>query len=267
MKTHRRIIYICLLALLTVGCSGVEKLLRSNDYEKKYEAALEYYNNNSYSKAIQLFENLSIYYRGKELSENILWYYAQSLFKEKDYYTASYQFRRFAKQYPYSDRAEEALFLAAYCQYSDSPAYTLDQTATKAAIADFEQYVERFPNSPHIPEINSYLDELRGKLMHKDYDIAYGYFHIEAYHAAYVSFQSFLNTYPDSPYREDAMFYMLRSGYEYAINSTKEKKEERLKQVVNDFERFSGSFSNSKHIKQAQQIYTRTRAALSEIEG
>ena len=97
MKTHRRIIYICLLALLTVGCSGVEKLLRSNDYEKKYEAALEYYNNNSYSKAIQLFENLSIYYRGKELSENILWYYAQSLFKEKDYYTASYQFRRFAK--------------------------------------------------------------------------------------------------------------------------------------------------------------------------
>ena len=267
MKIATKIVGLIAIAFLTASCSGVEKTLRSNDFEKKYEVAMEYYNNGGYSRAIQLFENLMLYYRGKELSENILWYYSQSLLKEKDYYTAAYQFKQFAKRYPYSDKAEEALYMAAYCQYHESPAYSLDQTATRQAISDFEQYVERYPHSPHIPEINSYLDELRNKLMRKDYEIAYGYYHIESYNAAYVSLQDFLNRYPDSPYREDAMYYQLRSGYEYAINSTDEKKLERLKQVINDFEKLVGSFSESKYLKQAQQIYNKTREEMNKIQN
>lgn len=267
MKIFTKIVFFFTIGLFLTSCSGIEKTLRSNDFEKKYEIAMDYYNNGGYSKAIQLFENLTLYYRGKELSENILWYYSQSLLKEKDYYTAAYQFKQFAKRYPYSDRAEEALFLAALCQYHESPTYSLDQTATAQAISDFEQYAERYPHSNHIPEINGYLDELRGKLMRKEYEIAYGYYHIEAYHAAYVSLQNFLNLYPDSPYREDAMFYQLRSGYEYAINSTDDKKQERLKLVINDFEKLVGSFSDTKYLKQAQQIYTKARAELTDLEN
>lgn len=264
MKKTSIISLVLTTCILLAGCGGVGKVLKSNDFEKKYEAAMAYYNNNSFSKAIQVFENLTLYYRGQEHGEDIVWYYGQSLLHEKDYYSAAYQFKRYAKQYPYSKRAEEAAYLSAYCQYMESPEYSLDQTTTKMAISDFEHFVERYPYSTHIPEINGYLDEMRGKLMRKDYEIAYGYYLIESYHAAYVSLQSFLNNYPDSPYREDATFYLLRSGYEYAINSTEEKRTERLKQVINDFEKLSSTFRESKYMSAAQDIYDKTRAAMRE---
>ena len=266
MKNAKIIAAAGLLCLLSVSCGNIDKLLKSSDYDAKYEAAMRYYNDNSYSKAIQLFENLTLHYRGKENAENVAWYYANALYKEKDYYTAAYHFRRFARQFPYSERVEEAAFLAAYCRYIDSPVYSLDQTPTKQAIEDFENFVEQWPRSTHIPEVNRYLDELRAKLVTKDYEIAYGYYFIEEYHAAYESFKNFINLYPDAAQREEAMFYMLKSGYLYAINSREEKKRERLQQVINDFERFNSSFSNSKHLAEAQDIYTKTRASLAEIE-
>lgn len=266
----KRIIAVSIIILAInalSGCNGTEKLVKSNDFDAKYTAAMKYYEQGRYSKAIQLFENLSLHYRGRDYSENISWYYGQSLLKEKDYYTAAYQFKNFARQFPYSRNAEEAMFLSAYCKYQDSPSYTLDQSATKEAIAEMEQFVDKYPQSVHIPEVNGYLDELRNKLMLKDYEIAYGYYKIESYHAAYVALQHFLNYYPDSDKREDAMYYMLRAGYEYGINSREDKMKERLQQVVNDFENFSTSFSNSKYIANAQMIYTKCRSALAKLEN
>ncbi len=252
--------------LLLASCNNFNKLLNSNDYDAKYAAAMKYYNDNMFSRAAQLFENLTLYYRGKENAENIAWYYGMSLLQEKDYFTAGYQFKRFARQFPYSDRLEDASFYSAYCKYMDSPEYNLDQSQTKEAVNEFESYVERWPRSTRIPEVNNYLDELRKKLTRKDYEIAYGYYFIEEYHAAYESFKQFLNNYPEATMREEAMYYMLESSYRYAINSREDKMYERLQQVINDFDKFSSSFSNSTRLADAQNIYTKTREAMAKIK-
>jgi outer membrane protein assembly factor BamD len=107
---------------------------------------------------------------------------------------------------------------------------------------------------------------LRKKLIRKNYEIAYGYYFIEEYHAAYESFKQFLNEYPEAPMREDAMYYMLESSYRYAINSNEDKMYERLQQVVNDFDKFSSSFGNSKRLADAQNIYTKTREAMAKCK-
>lgn len=267
MKFVTKIGFLFLTVTLLASCSGYDKLVKGSDFDAKYKAAVDYYNKKSYSRAIQLFENLIMHYHGKENAENIAWYYGQSLMAEKDYYSASYQFNTFFKRYPYSERAEEALFLAAECKYHESPEYYLDQRLTKEAITAYESFVDRYPNSTHIPEINSHLDELRDKLMRKEYEIAYGYYLTENYNAAYTSLQAFLNNYPDSPFREQAMFYLLSSGYQFGINSQESKMKERLQQVVNDFDRFSTAFSNSKYISQAQNYYTKAKAAIAKLES
>ena len=213
-----------------------------------------------------LFENLTLHYRGKENAENIAWYYAQALYKEKDYYSAGYQFKRFARQFPYSEHTEEAAFLSAYCKYLESPAYSLDQSLTREAIEEFQTFADRWPRSLHIPEVNRYLDEMNEKLMKKEYEIAYGYYFIEEYRAAYERLKYFLNLYPEAPMREDAMFYLLRSGYRYAIGSREDKQQERLQTVLADFERYSGSLSDPKHLAEAQDIYTHARAALTALD-
>ena len=138
MKKVKIMALIAVMCFTASSCNKYEKLLKGNDYDAKYAAAMRYYNENSYSKAIQLFENLNLHYRGKENAENIGWYYAQALYKEKDYYTAGYQYKRFARQFPYSEKVEEAAFMSAYCKYLDSPSYTLDQSLTKEAITEFE---------------------------------------------------------------------------------------------------------------------------------
>ena len=258
-------VFLLTIVLLT-SCNGFNKLVSGNDFDAKYKAAVEYYEHRDYSRAIQLFENLIMYYHGKENAENISWYYAQSLMAEKDYFSAGHQFKNFFKRFPYSEHAEDALYLSAECKYKESPEYYLDQKITKEAIQEYESFVDRFPNSVHIPDINSHLDELRGKLMRKDYEIAYGYYKVESYNSAYVSLQRFLNNYPDSPLREDAMFYMLASGYEYGMGSQESKMKERLQQVVNDFDKFATSFHDSKYLSQAQDYYTRAKAAIAALE-
>ena len=268
MKTVFKISFFIVTVALAASCSSYDKLLKGNDFAAQYEAAVNYYNERSYTRATQLFENLIMHYHGKENAEDISWYYAMSLMNgDKDYYSAGYQFKGFFKRFPYSERAEEALYLSATCKYNQSPDYYLDQRLTKEAIAEYESFVDRYPNSLHIPEINSRLDELRGKLMQKDYDIAYSYYLTEQYNAAYVSLQSFLNNYPESPLREQAMYYMLASGYEYGINSTEEKMRERLQLVVNDFDRFAALFQDSKYLSSAQDLYTKAKAALRKIEN
>ena len=262
----KNIFVIAATCLLIVSCNSYNNLLKGNDFDAKYAAAMKYYNEGSYSRATQLFENLTMYYRGKENAENIGWYYGMSLMKEKDYFMAGYQFKRFAKQFPYSEKLEDALYYSAYCKYIDSPEYNLDQKQTKEAVEEFELFVERYPRSVHIPDVNNCLDELRGKLVRKDYEIAYGYYFIEEYHAAYESFKQFLNNYPEASYREEAMYYMLESSFRYAINSREDKMYERLQQVINDFDKFNSSFNNSKYIASAQDIYTKTRAAMAQME-
>lgn len=262
------IIASILLAISTLcSCKGYEKLLKSTDYDGKYDAALRYYNEGSYTRARQLFENLTLYYRGNEHAEDIAWYYGQSLLKTEYYYNAAYQFKIFSKRYPYSRNAEEAAFLAAYCQYMESPAYTLDQKTTKEAITELEQFANRYPQSTHIPEVNNYLDELRNKLMQKDYEIAVGYYNTESYRAAVVSLERFLNDYPDSPHREQAMYYIVKSGYIYAINSREDKMKERLQQVVGNFDKFAATFAGSKYMSECQDIYNKCKAELARIES
>ena len=112
MRAIKVFVTIGMIISVLSGCNSHEKLLKSNDFDKKYAAAMKYYEDANYSKAIQLFENLSIYYRGRDNAENVAWYHAESNFKIKDYYTAGYLFDKFVRQFPYSERAGEALFLS-----------------------------------------------------------------------------------------------------------------------------------------------------------
>mgnify|MGYP002851996146 FL=1 len=266
----RRVTYTLLITMavtLLCGCGGYDKLLKGTDYDAKYEAAVKYFEEERYTRARQLFENLTLYYRGREHAEDINWFYGKSLQESGNYYLAAYQFKVFTKRYPYSPRAEEAAFLMAYCQYMDSPAHTLDQTITKDAISDLEQFASHYPYSTHIPEVNTYLDELRNKLMQKDYEIAMGYYTTESYRAAVVALGNFLNNYPDSPHREEAMYYIIKSGYEYAVNSREDKMKERLQQVVNNFDKFATTFKDSKHMSDCQKIYNDCKARLADLES
>jgi len=272
MRKKLHIILFIVVAISLSSCGWTKKgsynkLLKSSDYNAKYEAAMKYYNQEDYFKATQLFENLSLYYRGRERAEAVALYHAKSLVGMKDYYSAGFQFDLYFRQFPYSENAEEALYLSAYCKYLESPVYSLDQRLTKDAITSFNLYLEKYPNSPRIEKVNQYIDELRAKIIKKDYETAYNYYKIYAFSSAHLALNEFLYKYPNSIYREDAMFYLIKSGYEYAKNSIVEKQLIRYKQLINDIDKFIVYFDQSSYKKEVQKIYEKGKAEITLLEN
>ncbi|MEE0894332.1 MAG: outer membrane protein assembly factor BamD [Bacteroidales bacterium] len=269
MKRAFLILYI-LVAVLGVSCSSKhKKLLESNDQDAKFEAAMKAYERKDYFHATQLFENLLLYSRGREKAELVNLYYGKSLLGGGDYYSAAYQFESFVKWFPYSKYAEEALFQAAYCKYLESPEYSLDQTLTKQAIDNFQSYIDKYPKSDKVEQANKFMDELREKLIKKDYTNAYNYYKTEAYQAAQTSLKNFLNNYPDATqYREDAMYYIVLAGYEFAEKSIESKQKERYEIVLMDYERYQVVFSNMTDKTKSEKlegIYNNVKKKLETI--
>lgn len=246
MKFKVLVLIIVSFVIISTGCSSKhKKLLNSNNHDAKYEAAIQAYNKKDYFHASQLFENLLMYYRGRDKAEAVNLYYAKSLLGSSDYYSAGYQFQNFVRWFPYSKDAEEALFQAAYCKYLESPDYSLDQALTHESIKEFQTYVEKYPNSPRVSEANKLMDELRTKLIKKEYETAYNYYKTSNFQSAQESLRKFIHHYPDAKYRQEAMYYLVLSGIKFTENSIEDKKKERYYVLKADYEKFKALYPDS----------------------
>lgn len=259
------ILFISFLGGVT-SCSKYEKLLKSTDYEKKFEAAVKYYEDKNFSKAYPLLEEMLGLYRGTEKAEKVYYYYAYCNYYMGDYVFAAYHFKNFYKTYPLSKYAEECLYMNAYCYYLESSDPTLDQTNTIAAINELQLFIDRFPESTkRVADANELIDKLRYKLEYKAYLNAKTYFKTMHYKAAYVSIQNVLKDYPGSKFTEELLFLSLKSHYLYATNSIEKKKEERLRATVEAYYAFIDKFPNSQYNKDAQDIYDSTLKQLKAL--
>jgi outer membrane protein assembly factor BamD len=220
----------------------------------KYAAAMDYFENNDYYRALQLFQQLINFYRGTEKAEKLQYYYAFCHYKQKDYILASYYFKRFAQNYPRSEFSEEATFLGAYCYYLDSPKTSLDQTNTRQAIAELQLFMDMYPDSERVEEAQQLVEELRNKLQKKDFDIAKLYYKMGRYEAAITSFNTLLKEYPDTEYKEEILYYIFKSYYSYTLNSIRVKQEERYQAALDSYDEFVFQYPESEYIKEVDNM-------------
>lgn len=253
LKTLSKIALLFLLISI-VGCSDFKKLQKSNDFEKKYEAAVKYYENGDYLKASILLEELITLYRGTTKAEKIYYYYAHTTYEAGDYILAGFHFKTFVRSYPNSVHAEECAYMVAYCHYLNSPAYSLDQTDTHKAINEFQLFVNQYPKSEKVAEANKMIDHLRGKLERKSYDIAKQYYFIGEYKAANVAFANILKDFPDTKRKDEINFLILKSNYLLAVNSIESKKGERIQATLDSYAKFAEAFPQSEYLKDAESI-------------
>ena len=61
--------------------------------------------------------------------------------------------------------------------------------------------------------------------------------------------------YPDTRYREELMFLILKSSYLLADNSIPEKQRERYQAAVDEYYSFIGEFPEGPHSREARRIY------------
>lgn len=248
------LLLIVLLSTLLAGCSEYQKLLKSNDVNLKYKKAIVYYNEEQYVKAATLFEELIPIFRGTSKAETVNYYMAYCNYGMGDYITGGYFFRNFIKNFPDSSYAEECLYMSAYCYYMESPKPRLDQTSTSDALDALQLYINRYPNSSRIEEGNKLIDELQDKLVYKSYLSARNYFDREKYPSAVIAIENAINDYPGSSYREELMFMLLESRYEYAKKSVDQKQNERYNLAKEEYFSFVDEFPKSKFQKECERM-------------
>lgn len=254
------------ILMLFPACSSYQKLLKSDDYDKKYNAAVKYYKNEEYNQALGLFRDLLVYYRGSKRGQKVRFYYAYALYGTGQYQLASLRFKNFYETYSNSKHAEESLYMYAYCLYLNSPSVELDQNNTRKAINAFQFFTVKYPYSNRISKVNGFMDELRLKLEEKAIQRAKLYFKIRDYKAAVWALQNVLEKYPATRQKEELKFLVLKSQYLLAINSIKEKLTERLHTTLRFYRNFAQDFPNSQYIEEAKKIFNDVTNKLGALE-
>ncbi len=254
------------LLLLLLGCGGYERLLKSADSNLKYKKAFEYYHKGDYAKAGTLFDQIASFFRGTTKADSVYFFQAMTYFKQNDYILAGHAFKTFSDTYGNSPFAEEATFYVGYCYYLTSPRPELDQTDTYQAIQSFRLFMIRYPNSDRKKKCEEMIAEMRDKLVEKSFISARLYFDLEDYKASIVALNNSLTEYPESKYREDILFLILRSNYMLAVNSIVSKQKERFQSAVDEYYSFITEFPESKYRKEADRIFESSSRYLSSDE-
>jgi len=270
-KNKRIVQTLAILVLAVVGLSGCkskfEKLRASNDTGRKYQEAIRYYNEEKFSKALVLFDDLVKRYRGRPEAEDLNYYFAYTNFQLKDYTTARYQFQSFTESYPGSQRAEECRYMAAYCYYLESPVYSLDQENTLKAIEALQLFINIYPNSERAEEAANLIDNLRGKLERKSYENSKIYLDIGDYLAAVIAFDNSLRDYPDTKYAEQLEYHKIEAQYLYALNSSERRQEERFNDAIEFADDFLADYPESENADDALKFKADAQKGIERVKS
>lgn len=260
------------LALLSAGvfssCGEYNKVLKSTNYEYKYEAAKSYFAKGQNSKAATILEELIPIMKGTAYGEESLYMLAMTYFNQGDYVTASHYFNTYYTTYPRGTYTELARYNSGKALYLDTPEPKLDQSSTYKAIQELQMFMEYFPRSERRELAQNMIFELQDKLVEKEYLSAKLYYDLGSYTgntvysstgnnylAAIVTAQNILKDYPYTKLREELSILILRAKYDMAKESVIEKKEERMLETVDEYYAFKNEFPESKYMKEVENIY------------
>lgn len=241
-----------ILVLLLLGsCSEYSKVLKEDDYGSKFDMANDLYENNptkaSRIRSIGLYEQ--VYQRMPKQGEGELAYFriGKAYYENNDFYMAGYYLGVFPQRFPFSPKAEEALFLSAMCSVNNSPEFSLDQMETKVAINNLQQFANRYPNSSLVDSCNNIIDGLHFKLESKAYEAVLLYSKTENFRAAVSSSEIFLEDYPMSVFKEEINYTHVKNSFFLAKNSVESKKMERTEHAIERYSNFVAAFPESSY--------------------
>jgi outer membrane protein assembly factor BamD len=253
---------------MLTACSEFSAVLKSDDYEYKYEAAKALYADGQYRQAAELFSMLLAPLKGTSYGEESLYMLAESNLKAKDYESAAMFFKKYYQVYPKGHYMEMARFNSGYSLYKQVADIRLDQTSTMEAIREYQDFLDYCPNTSLKEQTHAVIYELQDRLVEKEYLSAKLYYDLGTYtlnsiyggnnyEACVVTAQNALKDYPyaSAGLRENLSILILRAKYHLARQSVEAKRVERFRDAIDEYYAFENDFPESKYLKEANSIF------------
>ena len=156
------------------------------------------------------------------------------------------EYREFLAFYPTNLRADYAQFQLGMVHLNQMLGPQRDQTETKETIHEFQTFLERYPNSPLLPEAKKRLREAKDRLADGELQVGTFYLRIGLYPAAAPRLRGLLDSDPEYT-RKDAVYFHLAETLEKS--DTKTGKAEALPY----YERLIKEFEQSEFLEEAKR--------------
>ena len=256
----RRLLLILSLFVLLTACGEYSKVMKSPDYNLKYDYAKKAFENKKYTQAYTILADLVPIFKGTEKGEECLYLLGLSYYENKDFLNSGSYFKQYYTQYPKGRYTELARYYAGYGYYLDSPEPQLDQSETLKAIEELQSFLDYFPKSDKVSIAQNAIFELQDKLVLKELENAELYYNLGSYmgnnyESAVITAKNALKSYPYSKYKEKLEMLILRSRFKEAQLSVDEKKEERFRTVVDEYYAYINDYPNSENRKEADNMF------------
>lgn len=152
---------------------------------------------------------------------------AESLYREKNYLEARFEYQKFFELYPTHPLASRAQFQLGMCNLQEVQRVDRDQRNTHNALRAFRLFRRQYPQDPLMPEAENHIRFLRGQLAQYEFNVARFYYRKGAYHAAIGRLLNLIQVYPNMP-AIDAALFMLADSYRNEENYIKAQRVLRL---------------------------------------
>ncbi len=269
-KTKLIILTTLLFALVVSGCNreyrSMVKLAKSRSIAEKDSAATWFYTHKKYDRALPILQELVPLYSGLDEQQRVYYYYCYSHYNLGSLVSAQFYFDDFAKKFPTNEHRVEAEFMGAKAYYRLADPYYLDQSFTKKAIDALQLFLSKNPESDYKEEANTMLDNLRERQARKAFEQATLYYNITYYKAAVSAFEVMINEFPDSKYREEAQFYLVKATHALAGASINKLKVSRYQEALKYHERFKRKFPDSEFLAESESISEETNREIQRLE-
>ncbi len=221
----------------------------------KFEKAKQYYEKGDWYRSEALLNDVMPIYRGTDKAREMNLMYAYCQYHLGENIVAVYYFKNYSRTWSNSPEAEEADFMVSQCLYEESPRYNLDQSNTAKAIESIQYFINMYPVSSRIDSLVVLQNLLNKRLEKKSFFDSKQYYMLQNYKSAVISLKNTLKDFPDTEYREEIMYLIVKSSYLLARNSIEELRMERFHETINEYYAYIDEFKSSPHSKEAEKIY------------
>jgi len=268
----KNLFLLSVLLTLLCGCtSEYTQVMKSQDYDYKYEYAKECFAIGKFSRASILLEEMITLLKGTDYAQESLYLLGMSQYNSLDFEGAAATFKKFHSSYPRSVFAEHALFYVGESLFESAPEPRLDQSPTNGAITAYQQFLDLYPESSLRDVAQNKLYELQDKIITKELLSAKLYYNLGGYFgninsnnesnytAAIITAQNALKNYPFTDMREEFSLIVMKSKFQLAENSSEERRIERYRDAEDECYGFINEFPDSKEKELAEKYIERCK--------
>ncbi|MEE9148052.1 MAG: outer membrane protein assembly factor BamD [Candidatus Tectomicrobia bacterium] len=171
----------------------------------------------------ELLENFPDSHYKTEAQFNI----AESLYREKSYLEARFEYQKFLELHPLHPLASRAQFQIGMCSLQQIQRYDRSQRHTQEGLQAFRLLRRKYPQDPLVPQAEAHIHVLRAHLAKRELSVARFYYKKRAYHAAIGRLLNLIQLYPTTSDLDEAL-YMLADSYRAEENYVKTQRVLRL---------------------------------------